>query len=287
MAWLDWAIPDPAPDGLGGYPALNVPLEVAPELRYGVIWHSAAGVWRPPAYKPSDLMRSRGVSWGATVMLNGDVWRHRPRPTFVNYHGGGPAQNIGLDGFEVEGTGPWTVAQKVSILRVTVETWKYMGWQPIVLGFQTDRTQEAVRAAILGRGRGSLWFHTWVSATSCPGGRNDYPWLMAGLAEALVGEEDDMPTTKEIVDALRPVIKAEVQAERKQTRMYLRSLSRYLRTGTVGLLNGPTGNPDDARFPNSKERDKNIDDVLAAIAHILAGGGATPDEIIDRVKERL
>ena len=64
MGWLDWAIDDPAPPGLGGYSGLNIPAEVAPDLRYGMIWHSAEGdFWGPP----SELMRVRGVSWDATV----------------------------------------------------------------------------------------------------------------------------------------------------------------------------------------------------------------------------
>ena len=176
MAWLDWAIVDPAPAGLCRYSALNVPCEVAPELRYGMLWHSAEGeFWGPP----SELMRTRGVSWDVTV-TQFNVFRHHPRPTFVSWHGGGPAQNIPLVGGEVAGANaePWTPTQRHLILRVALDTWRYFGWEPIVLGYQTDRTQAGIRAAILVRGRGSLWEHTWLSACDAPCPLTDFGALL-------------------------------------------------------------------------------------------------------------
>src|SRR3972149_4821336 len=115
MGWLDTLdiTNDPAPAANAGYSGLNIPPEVAPDLKRGIIWHSTSGFFDPPGYVPSDLMRSRNNSWDATIMSNGRIWRHRPRPTFVNWHGGGPAQNVPLLGIEVEGTHqPWTEAQR-------------------------------------------------------------------------------------------------------------------------------------------------------------------------------
>lgn len=56
----------------------------------------------------------------------------------------------------------------------------------------TDRTQESIRQALLAHGYGSLWEHNWLDYTTCPSGRDDWPWLMPALQE-----EDDMALTFE------------------------------------------------------------------------------------------
>lgn len=201
MAWLDWARPDLLPDtwhaGYGTAGAWIIEPEVTPDQKFGIIWHSAAGFWSPPRYTPQDLMRSRGNSWDFTVMMDGEVWKHRPRPTFVNWHGGGPAQNLLLGGGEVEGTGPWTPAQRQSILRVNVETHRYFGWQRASLGFAApDRSsQDSIRGTIALVGKGGNFEHTWVSYTTCPDGRDEWDWLIAETNRQLQAgaiEEDDM-----------------------------------------------------------------------------------------------
>ena len=196
MAWLDWARPDLLPDSWhAGYGFLNIPPEVSRDKKFGIIWHSAAGFWSPPGYTPQDLMRSRGNSWDGTVMTDGEVWKHRPRPTFVNWHGGGPAQNLLLGGFEVEGTGPWTPAQRRSILRVNVETHRYFGWERARLGSRApDRSsQDSIRGTIALVGKGGNNEHTWLSYTTCPDGRDDWAWLIAETNRQLQGgEENDM-----------------------------------------------------------------------------------------------
>lgn len=181
--WLTWAVDDPAP-GNCGYSALNIACEVEPELRYGQTVHS---VWGYFTYiNPSAVMEARGNSWGVTIMRNGQVWRHRPRPTFVNWHGGGPAQNIGTDGIEMEGKDePWTPEQKASLLRVLEETWEWFGWATVALGGPTDRTQNGIRLALLALPHGSLWEHNWFDDTLCPMDRDDWPWLIPELTMAL------------------------------------------------------------------------------------------------------
>ena len=190
MGWLDWAVNDPAPAENAGYSGLQVPPEVDASQKSGVVFHSAAGNWNPPGYKPSDLMRSRGNSWDATIMLNGEVWGHRPRPTFVNWHAGGPAQNIPLCGFEVEGTGPWAAAQKVSIVRVIKETWAYFGWTRFVMAAPTNKSQEGIRQAIVTVGKGSAYEHNWLDYTTCPNGRDDWAWLTPAATAAIAQEAD-------------------------------------------------------------------------------------------------
>ena len=188
MTWLGWAIDDPAP-GNCGYSFLNIPCEVDRSLRYGMTIHGAWGYWR--GRRPSETMQALGNSWGITVMQDGTTFKHRPRPTFVNWHGGGPAQNIGTEALEAEGKGePWTPPQRESILRVCVETWDWFGWGNVVLGGPTDKTQDGIRHALLVAGRGSIWEHRWLSSTTCPAGRNDYDWLIPRIKEGIVNPID-------------------------------------------------------------------------------------------------
>ena len=185
MGWLDWAIDDPAP-GNCGYGLFNIPCEVDRSLRYGMTIHGAWGYW-PGDTLPSSTMRAMGNSWGVTVKRDGRVYRHRPRPTFVNWHGGGPAQNIGTEAIEAEGKEElWTPPQRASILRVCVETWDWFGWGDVVLGGPTDKTQDGIRHALLMAGHGSIWEHNWFDWTDCPVGRNENEWLIARMKEGIV-----------------------------------------------------------------------------------------------------
>lgn len=178
--WLDWAIDDPAP-GNCGYSIAGIPCEVERGLRYGLMVHGAWGYWSGNT-RPSSTMAAMGNSWGTTVKRDGRVYKHRPRPTFVNWHGGGPAQNIGLEAIEVEGKSePWTTQQRDQITRISVETWDYFGWGNVVLGNMTNKTQDGIRHAILVAGHGSFWEHNWVDYTTCPAGRNAAEW--EGLVE--------------------------------------------------------------------------------------------------------
>ena len=181
--WLSWAVDDPAPAENAGYSALNIPRELTnPALRRGLVLHSSEGYWSQ-SYRPSDTMRARGNSWAVSIMQNGAVYRHRPRPTWVNWHAGGPAQNVGTDGIEMEGKEPWTAAQKVSLVRVLKETRAWFGWPSYAVGAPTNKTQDGIRQALLTRPQPSLWEHRWFDATSCPSFRSEFAWLIPALIE--------------------------------------------------------------------------------------------------------
>lgn len=183
--WLDWAIDDPAPPNRCGYSALNVPCEVDPSLRFGMTVHGAWGYW-PNGRRPSATMLALGNSWGSTVLQDGTTYKHRPRPTFVNWHGGGPAQNIGTEAIEAEGKSElWTPPQRASIARVCIDTFLWLDWHNVKLGAMTDRQQTGIRAALLTLGYGSLWEHNWFDNTSCPAGRNDWPWLVEEIRKGI------------------------------------------------------------------------------------------------------
>lgn len=189
MGWLDWAIYDPAP-GNCGYSFFNIPCEIERSLRYGQTIHSAWGRW-PGGRRPSETMAQLGNSWGATILQDGTTYKHRPRPTFVNWHAGGPAQNIGTEAIEVEGYDePWTPPQRASILRYCIDTWNWFGWGRVVLGHQTNRTQNGIREALVTVGRGSIWQHDWFDNTNCPMGRNDYDWLIPRLEAGIMSPID-------------------------------------------------------------------------------------------------
>ncbi len=241
MSWLSWAVDDPAP-GNAGYSRLGVPVELTnPSLRYGIVIHSVEGWFT--YVSPSAVMRSRGNSWGVTIMRSGEVWRHRPRPTFVNWHAGGPAQNIGTDGIEMEGKNqPWTDAQRASLVRVLKETGVWFGWPPYFKAGPTNRTQENIRRNLLFWGYGSLWEHRWFDFTSCPSGRNDWPWLMPQLARI---EEDDMTDAQmqtlsdyheRTLRALQAIINHQKAADTHTTD----EATRVINAMPKGLGGGPT-----------------------------------------------
>lgn len=241
--WLDWAVDDPAPAANCGYGFLNIPGELAdPSLRRGVVIHSSEGYWSA-SYRPSDTMKARGNSWGASIMQDGAVYRHRPRPTFVNWHAGGPAQNIGTDGIEMEGKEPWMAAQKVSLVRVLKETQAWFGWPPYSVGGPTDRTQEGIRQALLAQPYGTLWEHRWAGFTACPRSRSEFNWLIPALLEP-EEEEMDEATIRKIV--LGMIADNNNSAERfKQIADNLPELNNHL-SGVIeghvaGLINAHYG----------------------------------------------
>jgi len=166
--WLAWAVDDWAPAANAGYSGLNIPRELTdPTLRRGLVLHSSEGYWSR-TYRPSDTMKARGNSWAVSIMQGGAVYRHRLRPTWVNWHAGGPAQNVGTDGIEMEGKEPWTEAQKASLVRVLKETRAWFGWPPYAVAAATNKTQEGIRQALLARPHGSLWEHRWFDHCDDP-----------------------------------------------------------------------------------------------------------------------
>jgi hypothetical protein len=193
--WLTWAADDPAPPEHAGYGDGRGGFVIAPEidaaLRRGCVVHSAEGWFR--GTRPSDVMRALGNSWCVTVMQDGAVWRHRPRPTFADWASGGPAQNVGTFAVEMEGKDePWTAAQRASLLRILAETWRWFGWTEVALGEHAFQTQHYVRQFLESRPKGSLWEHRWLASTTCPNGRNDWEWLVPALKQALAEEEEEV-----------------------------------------------------------------------------------------------
>src|SRR3990172_7037999 len=187
--WLPWATDDPAPAENAGYSGLNIPRELGDlTLRRGLVLHSSEGYWSS-TYRPSDTMKARGNSWAVSIMQDGAVYRHRFRPTWVNWHAGGPAQNVGTDGIEMEGKEPWTQAQKVSLVRVLKEPRAWFGWSAYAGAAPTNKTQEGTRQGLLARPYGSLWEHRWLDATSCPSSRDEWIWLIPALIEPKEDEE--------------------------------------------------------------------------------------------------
>ncbi len=168
MSWLGWAIDDPAPADQCGYAFLGIPRELTDlSLRHGIVIHSVEGWFT--YVSPSAVMLARGNSWGVTIMRSGQVWRHRPRPTFVNWHAGGPAQNIGTDGIEMEGKDqPWTDAQRASLVRVLQGTQAWFDWPAYRVAGLTNRTQEGIRQALILQDYGSLWEHNWFDHCDDP-----------------------------------------------------------------------------------------------------------------------
>src|SRR3972149_7652752 len=143
--WLAGAFAAPAPPANAGYSGLNIPRELTdPTLRRGLVLHSSEGYWSR-TYRPSDTMKARGNSWAVSIMQGGAVYRHRLRATWVNWHAGGPAQNVGTDGIEMEGKEPWTEAQKARLVRVLKETRAWFGWAPYAGGGRTHKTQGGIR----------------------------------------------------------------------------------------------------------------------------------------------
>ena len=272
MSWLDWAIDDPAPAN-SGYSLLGIPREIDPSLRYGEVIHSVEGWFT--YVSPSAVMRSRGNSWGVTIMRSGQVWKHRPRPTFVNWHAGGPAQNIGTDGIEMEGKNQlWTVAQRDSLVLVLKETEVWFGWPPYTKAGPTNRTQENIRRNLLFWGYGSLWEHRWFDFTSCPSGRDDWPWLMPQLAE-----EDDMPLTPEEIDA----VASAVETKMLQHINFLGDLvngQEVMRKAHANFLGNLVNKQFDELFG-----EKRLGYIVKLIKGLKASGGLTQEETKDAVKE--
>lgn len=278
MSWLEWAVDDPAP-GNCGYSALNVPCElVDPSLRRGVVVHSVEGWFT--YVNPSAVMRARGNSWGATIMRSGQVWRHRLRPTFINWHAGGPAQNIGTDGIEMEGKDqPWTPEQWASLVWVLRETWGWFGWTAYTLAAPTDRTQESIRQALLAHGYGSLWEHNWFDYTSCPSGRDDWPWLMPALweedpmsPEQLAAIQTKIQESTNHTEAAAQVTRRNTQEQAANIMAYVEAAARVTRASDIES--------------DRREAERVIQAVREQLAALMvSGGGLTFEQVVEASKQ--
>ncbi|KKN16079.1 hypothetical protein LCGC14_0979680 [marine sediment metagenome] len=192
MTWLSFCAKRPGPSWKQSYGTGDRRLD---EIE-GVVDHSMEGSLAG-AY--SVLDGPRQASWTFSIPKVGEPIQHYELSK-ITWHAGLPGDrrtdtsligNLTLVGKEHEGRAgePWTANQ--------------VHW--------SAKIDVALRAMCPAFGanpptlRKNMWEHRWLSATSCPSGRN--PWQ---AKFALINEwEDDMPTLKEITDALRPVIAAE------------------------------------------------------------------------------
>lgn len=138
----------------------------------GLICHSAEGDWSA-AYKPTDTMIQRGVSWPFSIFKSGAVQQHFPISASC-WHAGSAAQNRRLVGIEHEGKigEPLTEAQTVASVALVRWIAQQAGWPDLARGVR-------------------LFEHREVNpATNCPSGR--IPWgryTAAPAPETLPGGE--------------------------------------------------------------------------------------------------
>jgi len=192
VTWLSFCARRPGPSWKVGYGTGDRTLD---EIE-GVVDHSEEGS-QAGAYTVLDGPQQ--ASWTFSIPKVGEPIQHYELSK-ITWHAGLPGDrrtdtsligNLTLVGKEHEGRAgePWTANQ--------------LHWSAkIDVALRALCPQFGKHPPIL---RLNMWEHRWLSATSCPSGRN--PWQ---AKFALINEwEDDMPTLKEITDALRPVIAAE------------------------------------------------------------------------------
>ncbi len=189
--WLSWADYAPAPKGHAGYWLSYERIEPQCDRKYGVVIHSAGGNFGP-GNMPIDIMAAYPKnSWHVSIFKDGTVQKHYPDPNWVAWASGGPQQNlllwaVEMDGFHWE---PWTPEQTASLKPVLQETWDYgepkWGWH-----MGSRNAQDLIYQEVVSAGQ-NLWDHRWLSATDCPGSRND-----AHRDEVIswLSEEGDMAT---------------------------------------------------------------------------------------------
>ena len=157
------AVQKPGPAG-NVYPQMNT-IE-------GAVLHSAGGDWSS-AYKPTDTMYQRQVSWHFSIFADGRVEQHYPIDTSC-WHAGSGIENRRLVGIEHEGGGPsnpsepLTEAQVKSSVALVLWIKEQAGWPDLA---------RHVR----------LLEHGEVYSTSCPNGR--IPWSRYALPQPLPGGE--------------------------------------------------------------------------------------------------
>jgi len=194
--WLDFCTKRPGPlwkQGYGGVIASR-PLTIIE----GEVKHITLG---PMSATLGVLDGPRQASWPFTIPKIGIPLQHYPLES-VCWHAGlmGDADldteligNISLVGEEHEGVDGDSPTD--SQFHWSLEISKEVRWLcPLVAAYPPELAV-------------NLWEHNWLVATSCPNrlwshARNNWTQLTDAL-------EDDMPTLKEITDALRPVIATE------------------------------------------------------------------------------
>ncbi|KKM00596.1 hypothetical protein LCGC14_1802800 [marine sediment metagenome] len=258
MTWLSFCARRPGPSWKTGYGTGDRTLSQIE----GVVDHSMEGSLSG-AY--SVLGGAEQSSWTFSLPKVGEPAQHY-EITKIPWHAGLPGDrrhdtsligNLTLVGKEVEGKAgePWTENQlhwsaKIDVaLRALCPAF---GANPPIL-------------------RKNMWEHRWLSATSCPSGRNPWAAKFALISSLENAQEDDM--AKLIQRAGQgPVFMTDgIWKWGIPSPAVLQDLVRAgLVSGSVISLEGET-----------------FDRLQQTHGQPAAGGGATPDEFVDKFKERL
>ncbi|KKN21879.1 hypothetical protein LCGC14_0921080 [marine sediment metagenome] len=258
MTWLSFCARRPGPSWKVGYGTGDRTLD---EIE-GVVDHSEEGS-QAGAY--SVLDGPEQSSWTFSLPKVGEPIQHYPLEQ-ITWHAGLPGDrrhdtsligNLTLVGKEHEGSAgePWTANQ--------------LHW--------SAKIDVAVRALCPAFGanpptlRKNMWEHRWLSATSCPSGRN--PW---NAKFALINEWENPIEEGDMAKLIQrggtgPVFVTDgVWKWGIPSSAVLQDLQR------AGLVSGNIISLSGATF-----------DRLHQTHGVALGEGATPDEIVDRFKERL
>lgn len=198
MTWLSFCARSPGPSWKEGYGTGDRTLAQVE----GVVDHSMEGSLAG-AY--SVLDGPAQSSWTFSIPKVGEPIQHYPLEQ-ITWHAGLPGDrrhdtsligNLTLIGKEHEGGGPnalgepWTENQTYWSARIDVAVRALcpaFGANPPIL-------------------RKNMWEHNWLSATSCPSGRN--PWA---AKFALINEwEDDMQLSQEDLDAIDTIMERQIK----------------------------------------------------------------------------
>lgn len=135
----------------------------------GLICHSAEGDWSA-AYKPTDTMIQRGVSWPFSIFKSGAVQQHFPISASC-WHAGSAAQNRRLVGIEHEGKigEPLTEAQTVASVALVRWIAQQAGWPDLARGVRLFEHREVSPATTCPNGR-ILWGCYVAAPAALPGG---------------------------------------------------------------------------------------------------------------------
>ncbi len=252
MTWLSFCARNPGPEWKQGYGTGDRTLK---EIE-GVVDHSMEGSMAG-AY--SVLFGPAQSSWTFSIPKVGEPVQHYPLKS-ITWHCGLPGDrrtdtsligNLTLVGKEHEGVAgePWTENQlfwstKIDVaLRVLCPRF---GANPLTL-------------------RLNMWEHNWLSATSCPSGRNPWEEKFARINEL----EDDMSLSV---------------ADWEKLNERFNILERRQNEHGSALANGHKA-LEKRQNEHGTERDKAHAALLAKLEVLaLSGGGLTLEEVIEAVK---
>ncbi len=234
MTWLSFCARRPGPEWKTGYP--GIPSRTLGEIE-GVVDHSMEGSMAG-AY--SVLDGPEQSSWTFSIPKVGEPVQHYPLEQ-ITWHAGLPGDrrtdtsligNLTLGGKEHEGRKgePWTENQI----------------------FWSAKIDFAMRALCPQYGKNpptlrlNTFWHTWLSATSCPSGRNPD----AEKFKLIAGWEEEMIDRDELVKALEDILIRSAPTSYRALKDRLNAIARAAQaghaddaskhSGTGGLKRGDT-----------------------------------------------